>query len=533
MSAQPSSQVPLDWADESKGMIPLSLARLPAATSPSEGFMFFNPGGPGASGVAMILSEGQGLQSLLGSGWDVISWDPRGISGSGPNITLFAREADHNAFWSPFYGSGKLVTHGNLTIPSDVDSFMSHVSTFDSTAQDLNRRMIETNGEALKYVGTCAAVRDLVYLTDSLYGEGTDINFWGLSYGSVIAAYLTQMFPDRVGRVILDGVWDPEKYANRTPMKWWEVDVYGIDFTLKSWAEACAGRTRCPFSSPDDTVDTLLNNINAILETSYARYDGTLPWDVTTETNVNAYPYDAILQTIRSDLYQAAKKSDLSTLLAVIRAGQAGGSFKYPFSKSITSGWNSNNPIDQFALSEDVLSHVAYAILCGDAIDDSTTTTEDVFREAVRVSQSISLFGSLAPLHSVRPACHRWTYRAVERLPQPMTIRPKNTILIMSTMADPITPYDSAHRMASSNFFGGNSRLVRLNSIGHSTYSNNSTCVINVVRSFVAGSPPSDAGNGDADVVCEAEDTIYGPAPTSWRAFQFTDTHNNPQETSP
>ena len=54
-------------------------------------------------------------------------------------------------------------------------------------------------------IGACAAVRDLVYLVDSLNGEGSDVNFWGISYGTVIGTYLTQMFPDRIGRVILDG----------------------------------------------------------------------------------------------------------------------------------------------------------------------------------------------------------------------------------------------------------------------------------------------------------------------------------------
>ena len=48
-------------------------------------------------------------------------------------------------------------------------------------------------------------MRDLVHLVDSAYGEGSDVNFWGVSYGTVMGTYLTQMFPDRVGRVILDG----------------------------------------------------------------------------------------------------------------------------------------------------------------------------------------------------------------------------------------------------------------------------------------------------------------------------------------
>ncbi|KAG8833964.1 hypothetical protein FRC18_002802 [Serendipita sp. 400] len=149
-------RVPLDWADESKGMIPLALARLPAATSPREGFMFINPGGPGASGTSMILTEGQGLQSLLGRGWDIVSWDPSksqflfsnvsdtrqgGISASGPNITLFSNDDQYNAFWAPLFGTGRLVAHGNLTTSSDVD-FLSVFSykvqgEHSSTLQDV------------------------------------------------------------------------------------------------------------------------------------------------------------------------------------------------------------------------------------------------------------------------------------------------------------------------------------------------------------------------------------------------------------
>ncbi|KAG8829718.1 hypothetical protein FRC20_008600, partial [Serendipita sp. 405] len=180
-------QVPLDWADESKGMIPIALSRIPATTPQREGYMFFNPGGPGGSGTEFIQFTGKEIQSILGAGLEIISWDPRGVGGSGPNITLFSGEAEYGDFWKPLVGGGHVGAHGNLTIASDVDFIMTQVSTFDSAAQSLNQRMIERNGDLLKYVGTCAVVRDLVYLVDSVYGQGTDVNFWGLSYGTVIA----------------------------------------------------------------------------------------------------------------------------------------------------------------------------------------------------------------------------------------------------------------------------------------------------------------------------------------------------------
>lgn len=69
--------MPLDWADEQKGNITLAIIRLPASIQPSEGYMFYNPGVPGASGIGFLAGMGQHLQDQLGPAYDVISWDPR------------------------------------------------------------------------------------------------------------------------------------------------------------------------------------------------------------------------------------------------------------------------------------------------------------------------------------------------------------------------------------------------------------------------------------------------------------------------
>ncbi|KAG8811247.1 hypothetical protein FRC17_002556, partial [Serendipita sp. 399] len=522
-------QVPLDWADESKGMIPIALSRLPAATPQREGFMFFNPGGPGGSGTEFIQTVGDLLQGVLGAGWDVISWDPRGIGGSGPNISLFANDAEYINFFNSFIGRDRLTGHGNLTTSSDVDLFMSQVSTFDAVAIATSQKMIEKNGDSLKYVGSCAVVRDLVYLVDSVYGEGTDVNFWGISYGTVLAGYLTQMFPDRVGKVILDGVLDPEKYGNSIPAKWMDVDIYDVDFVLKSWTEACAGSRRCPFSSQNDTSAALLSNIDTILNTAYQKYDGSTP--SLQLSGLATWPYDSLAYFIQSQLYFSMSDDTLAQVLAAIEQLQSNSTSRsgkeLPLDFPIPVRRFPYLPIPSYVLPPDVLSGVGIAVFCGDTVDDSTTTSEDVFKEVVRVSQSVSrIFGSLIPINNVRPLCHKWTSRAVERLPQKFTKQPKNVVLVMSTMADPITPYYSARRLASSDVLGSKARLVRLNSVGHSTLSNNSTCIFNTVQKFLAGNIPADAGNDEADVTCNIQETVFGPVPTTWQNFTYTQMHN-------
>ncbi|KAG8790101.1 hypothetical protein FRC19_004519 [Serendipita sp. 401] len=531
-------QVPLDWADESKGMIPIALARVAATTPQREGYMFFNPGGPGGSGVEFIQYSGQEIQAHFGAGWDIISWDPRGVGGSGPNITFFSGESDYDAFWNPLFGGGHVGAHGNLTQQSDVDLLMTQVSTYDGVAQSLNQRMIERNGESLKYVGTCAVVRDLVYLVDSLYGQGTDVNFWGISYGTVIAGYLTQMFPDRVGRVILDGVLDPEKYGNNIPMKWMETDIYDIDFALKSWTEACAGSNKCALSTRNDTSSSLLTKIDTILNTAYERYDGSIP--VFNLSGIFTWPYDTATYAIQSSMYSTMASDDIGPLLAAIGQHQSNSNSTLlsgkvePAYMTLPMGRSPYSVMPIYdTIPPDALSNIAFAVFCGDAIDDGSTTTEDAFKETVRISQSVSrIFGSLFPINSLRPMCHKWTPRAVERLPQKFNKQPKNVVLVMSTMGDPITPYYSARRLASSNMLGSKARLVRLNSIGHSTFSNNSTCIVDVVKKFIAGMPPDDAGNDEADVTCNIERTIFGAVPSTWQQFQFNQTHDEPNTSS-
>jgi pimeloyl-ACP methyl ester carboxylesterase len=65
-------------------------------------------------------------------------------------------------------------------------------------------------------------------------------NFWGKSYGTFMGEYLISMFPDRVGRVIIDGVGDPRRWAN-TPNYQLSSGWFGnAEDTLKGFFDACA-----------------------------------------------------------------------------------------------------------------------------------------------------------------------------------------------------------------------------------------------------------------------------------------------------
>ena len=157
------------------------------------------------------------------------------------------------------------VTYINETISEkfnerDVNELYSKADPSDQKFADFAARCQNgPSGPYLKYVGTSSTVRDLVSLGDAILGQGQPINYWGISYGTVIGfnfinskspppgvfvvssdRNLFIVFPEvrsisvvrtkwcteygqRVGRVVLDGVVDPTswityKVTSNTPM---------------------------------------------------------------------------------------------------------------------------------------------------------------------------------------------------------------------------------------------------------------------------------------------------------------------------
>lgn len=74
--------------------------------------------------------------------------------------------------------------------------------------------------------------------------------YWGFSYGTLLGATFSAMFPDRVGRVILDGVVDADHYVGQT----WKGALQHSDLVLKTFFRYCheAGE-RCAFSRSGET----------------------------------------------------------------------------------------------------------------------------------------------------------------------------------------------------------------------------------------------------------------------------------------
>ncbi len=147
------------------------------------------------------------------------------------------------------------------------------------------------NGDHLRFVGTAAVVRDIVGMADLFDGPGALINYLGFDYGTVIGSYLVNstffldlarpdhhihcwlylVFPDRVGRIILDGVVNPHIWAGEPSYKLWSDSLKNTSDVFHGFAAACAmaGPTGCEIATTGSTAESIIQWIMDLMDAAY------------------------------------------------------------------------------------------------------------------------------------------------------------------------------------------------------------------------------------------------------------------------
>ncbi|GAB1523590.1 hypothetical protein RhiTH_006740 [Rhizoctonia solani] len=185
-------EVPLDWHDDAAGKASLFVARYPATNQPKLGTVFINPGGPVKNQSFAIEPAYQNHHLVIALGWD-----PRGVGQTIPRIECFQTGQEQVAFWNGSIVENGLDVRGNFTSQNDLDDFYAQVDQVDHYLQRFGKQCLATNADALKHVGTAATVRDMVAIHDILEGPDKPVNFWGLSYGTVLGIYFvnSKLYP--------------------------------------------------------------------------------------------------------------------------------------------------------------------------------------------------------------------------------------------------------------------------------------------------------------------------------------------------
>lgn len=239
---------PLDWNDpELSETIELSIVHIPATGSGAPiGTLIGNPGGPGATGVDFMLGMplSPGFEGVLES-YDLLGFDPRGIGGS---------------------------------TPLDCDEISSDIVAVQIAECGEHSPLVHT-------MGTVQVARDMELLRHLIGADRLD--YLGYSYGTMLGATYASIFPDEVGRMVLDSA---ENAAWASPIHLFDQQV-AASHAMVALATAC--RTEyadqvevCPFTSED----SLLAVIAQLDATPLLASDGT---EITGEV-LHGYLWDSL-----------------------------------------------------------------------------------------------------------------------------------------------------------------------------------------------------------------------------------------------
>ncbi|MDH6607483.1 pimeloyl-ACP methyl ester carboxylesterase [Streptomyces sp. SAI-208] len=427
-------KVPLDWSRPGGKTIDLALIRSLARGGDRIGSLLFNFGGPGASGIAGLPGYAATV-SLLRERYDLVSWDPRGVGASegvrcrGDKETQAAEAVD-----------------ATPDTPAEERAFLKDAADFARGCQ-------RDAGDLLAHVSTTDTARDMDLMRHVL-GD-TELHYFGISYGTELGGVYAHLFPERVGRLVLDAVVDPsaDSVAHR------ENQARGFQRALDNYL---ASTGQDPEKGTRRIAD-LLDRIDAEpLET----YSGRKLTQVLAFTGIVWPLYREDSWPSLTSALGTAEQGDGSELLA------------------LADGYNERDPSGRYGL----LPQAQRVISCLD--DKQRPTLAEAQRLLPEFERISPVFGPFLGWDAAG-WCHDWPVPGQYETPE-VSAPGAAPVLVIGNTGDPATPYEGARRMADELGQGVGVELTWKGE-GHGAYGNGSDCVDSTVNAYLLkGTVPKD-----------------------------------------
>ncbi|MGW1670149.1 alpha/beta hydrolase [Streptomyces sp. NPDC002324] len=439
-------KAPLDYAKPSEGDIRLAVSRR-KATGPGKrlGSLLVNPGGPGGSAVGYVQGyAGIGYPAEVRARYDMVAVDPRGVAGSEPVECLTGRQMD-------------TYTQTDLT-PDDTGETAKLVAAYKRFAEGCGQRA----PRLLRHVSTVEAARDMDILRGALGDE--KLTYVGASYGTFLGATYAELFPKRVGRLVLDGALDPSLPARRLNQE----QTAGFETAFQAFAKDCVGRKDCVLGRTPAQVGDRLRAFFQRLDARPLRTgdaDGRRLGEALATTGVIAAMYDeGAWPRLRQALTEAVGKGDGAGLLALSDS----------YFERGPGGTYSN------------LMYANAAVNCLD-LPAAYDSPEEVERALPEFERASPVFGRALAWASLN--CAYWPVRATGG-PHRIEAKGAAPIVVVGTTRDPATPYRWARALASQL---SSARLLTYDGDGHTAYGRGSACIDSTINAYLLrGTPPTD-----------------------------------------
>ncbi|MFI1354587.1 alpha/beta hydrolase [Streptomyces sp. NPDC020898] len=455
--------VPLDYAEPRGATLDLAMARY-RATGKSRGSVLLNFGGPGGAGVSQLAYGGKDFMGLT-NGYDVVTFDPRGVGRSSP------------------------VSCGEGT---DTDADMAEEGAGDNPRAALEQlrkaaqACVRHSGPVLRHIGTVNASRDLDVMRQALGDK--KLNYLGFSYGTRLGAVYAAQFPDKVGRFVLDGVDTLTESLAEQGL----AGAAGQQTALEGFLNWCVTDIACPFGQDARTArEQVVELVGALDEDPLPTGFG------------DSLSGQDLAGAIGQGLYSERMWPSLErALAALVEDGDARGVMGFGGGRTAVPLRPSPSPdsggglVDEAEVPLDNLPAALMAINCADDPDRPTAAriTKGLAALRAKYERASPVFGRYRLTEVLmcygRPKGTDFIRTEVRDLDTPK-------MLLVGTRGDPATPYrwttETAERL------GSPAVVLDNKGEGHTGYGS-SKCVHRKVDAFLLyGSLPADGSSCGAD----------------------------------
>jgi len=430
--------VPLDYSNPTGANILIAVIRLPASDPANKiGSIFFNPGGPGGSGVEFVLFAGPFLYTdEVRAHFDLVGFDPRGIARS-TALRCFGNPRQ----WTPYF------------TPFAFPITLEEAAQWEAADRYLDNACAQRGGKIIDHMSTANVARDMDLLRQAVGDEM--LTYAGYSYGSFLGATYANLFPDKVRALVVDGVLDPIAWTTGNPGEGDTIpfstrlrsDKGAMD-TLNEFFRLCDENPEtCAFSGgASDRYAALAASLRAApIQIEFP--DGSFFF----------FTYQDLISNSLGAMYNSFSWPDFALFLADIESlappAQLGTRL-YAVWKDL--GFINTRGFPHYPNFIEGFPGVACA-------DSDNPNNYDAWWE--NAQQAEADFGYFGPLWTyVSSICAAWPGEQNGRYTGPFTANTANPVLVVGNFFDPATRYEGAQIVAG---LLPNSRLLSLNGWGH------------------------------------------------------------------
>ncbi len=446
-----SIEAPINWDNPAGNTVKLAVA-MREATGRSQGILFYNPGGPGASAIDYLLSQPTFeyiFPAEIRRNFDIVAMDPRGVGYSSPIECFSDAELDNYLY-------------GEISAEPGDPNFESQMV---AEVQKYIDGCIAGTGELLGFVDTTSVAHDFDMAKTAL-GD-SKFNYIGFSYGARIGITYAELFPTHINRLVIDGVYD----LTQTPSEANRFEVESLEGALEDYlAYEAQQRDSALPKDKNQAKQELIRIIEDLSDNPIA----------VGSRQLNG---STMLTAIVSVLYSDYKWSQLNSALLALKQGngrQALSLADQYFDRNNDGTYNGN------------LFEAIGAINCLD--NNEPYNMEQMAREAAELEKQWPFFGKYDTYSGF--SCGTWPFEA-RGIDHAVTAKGSPTLLVLANTGDPVMPYSDAAKLMSSL---ENAKLVTLQGTGHLSFGVGSSCVDRLVVDYIVnGNAPA------ADTTCKPD----------------------------